>query len=324
MRTLRLASVLATMAVALTLYLISCSKTGSGSDADDGNTPYNILDLRVVAVTDSSITLNWTATGDDSSTGTASYYDIRGYDDWINGSNWDSTSKVTGAPKPRPAGQTDSIIVKGLIKDSTYYFALKVGDEAGNWSGQSNCVAGTCFTNFAVTFPDSNLESAIRNLIPKPTGAIYRLDLMSLILVEGNNRGIKDLSGVEYCTNAIAIYMSGDSISNLSPLTDMIKLRDVQFFQNKITNITPLAGLVNTERLILSDKTVADITAIAGLINLHILMLNFNNIADLGPLVTNSGLGMNDTVYVLGNPLSATSVNTHIPSLESRGVTVIH
>ena len=191
MRTLRLASVLAAIAVALTLYLISCSKTGGGSDVDDGNSPYTILDLKAVAVTDSSITLSWTATGDDadvgtasyydirgyddwingsnwdrtskatgddSNTGTASYYDIRGYDDWINGSNWDSTSKVTGAPKPRPAGQTDSIIVKGLIKDSTYYFALKVGDEAGNWSGQSNCVAGTCFTNFAVTFPDSTSQ----------------------------------------------------------------------------------------------------------------------------------------------------------------------
>jgi Fibronectin type III domain len=324
MKTFRLASILAAIAIAWSLYLISCSKTGSGSDADDGNTPYNILDLRVVAVTDSSITLNWTATGDDSNAGTASYYDIRGYDDWITPSNWDSTTKISGAPKPHAAGQTDSITIKGLMKDSTYYFALKAGDEAGNWSGQSNCVSGTCFTDIAVTFPDPNLESAIRALISKPSGIIYRSDLMSLIWVGGNNMAIKDLSGVEYCTNALAIYMSGDSISDLSPLANMTKLRDIQFFQNKITDITPLAGLVNTQRLILSDNTVSDITAIAGLINLQILMLNFNNISDLGALVANSGLGMNDTIYVQGNPLSPTSVNTHIPSLESRGVTVIH
>jgi len=45
-------------------------------DEDDGNTPYNILDVRVVAVTDSSVTLTWTATGDDADVGTASQYDL--------------------------------------------------------------------------------------------------------------------------------------------------------------------------------------------------------------------------------------------------------
>ena len=102
MRTLRLASVLAPMAVALSLYLISCSKTGGGSDVDDGNSPYTILDLKAVAATDSSITLSWTATGDDADDGTASYYDIRRYHGWITPSNWDSTTQINDEPKPRP------------------------------------------------------------------------------------------------------------------------------------------------------------------------------------------------------------------------------
>jgi hypothetical protein len=47
-----------------------------------------------------------------------------------------------------------------------------------------------------------------------------------------------------------------------------------------------------------------------------------NAIFDLSPLVKNTGLGSGDVVEVRNNPLSATSINTHIPVLQSRGVDV--
>ena len=47
-----------------------------------------------------------------------------------------------------------------------------------------------------------------------------------------------------------------------------------------------------------------------------------NNISDLSSLVTNMGLGSGDEVDVRGNPLSHTSIKTHIPTLQGRGVTV--
>ena len=134
-------------ALLFSLCLLSCSKSmsGGGDDEDDGNTPYNILDVRVVAVTDSSVTLTWTATGDDADVGTASQYDLRYYHSWLNSTNWDSAVRVTGEPAPRPTGQADSMVVTGLQKDSTYYFALKAGDEAGNWNNVSNCAVAVCF-----------------------------------------------------------------------------------------------------------------------------------------------------------------------------------
>ena len=39
-------------------------------------------------------------------------------------------------------------------------------------------------------------------------------------------------------------------------------------------------------------------------------------------MVANTGLGIRDEVYLGNNPLSSISINTHIPALESRGVTV--
>ena len=47
-----------------------------------------------------------------------------------------------------------------------------------------------------------------------------------------------------------------------------------------------------------------------------------NNITDLSPLVANTGLGSGDWIDVKENPLNRASIQTHIPALQSRGVTV--
>jgi len=322
MNRLRNIWVFAVVAVVLSLTFLSCSKKGTGED--DGNAPYMILDLRVKATTDSTVTLMWTATGDDKDVGTATRYDIRYYHNWLNWATWDSATQVTGEPAPHPAGQTDTMAVRGLMKDSTYYFTLMALDEANNSSGISNCASATCFTDVVVTFPDSNLETVIRTLISKPTGDIHRSDLMGLVLLDGNNKSIVSLSGVEYCTNLIEIFMSDNSVSDLGPIASLIKLRQIQFYNDSISDIAPLAGLVNLERIILGSNSISNISSLSGITNLHILHLSENNISDLSPLVTNSGLAAKDTVYLAGNPLSPQAINTDIPALEGRGVTVLH
>jgi hypothetical protein len=256
--------------------------------------------------------------------GTATRYDIRYYHNWLNWATWDSAAQVTGEPVPHPAGQTDTMVVRGLMKDSTYYFALMAFDEANNSSGISNCASAICFTDVVVTFTDSNLETVIRTLISKPTGDIHRSDLMGLVLLDGNNKSIVSLSGVEYCTNLNEIFMSDNSVSDLGPIANLTKLRQIQFFNNSISNIAPLAGLVDLERIILSSNSISNISSLSSLTNLHILHLSDNNISDLSPLVANSGLAAGDTVYLVGNPLSQQAINTDIPALEGRGVTVLH
>ena len=52
------------------------------------------------------------------------------------------------------------------------------------------------------------------------------------------------------------------------------------------------------------------------------LSLANNQISDLSALVANTGLGEGDLVDVKGNSLSSVSIKTHIPALQSRGVTV--
>ncbi len=108
--------------------------------------PDPVIDLAVdlLATTFDSITLTWTATGDDGTTGTASLYDVRYRDDGpITPEDWGTATQAQSEPPPQVSGSPESFTVTGLSGDTTYFLALKVADEVGNWSELSNVVSET-------------------------------------------------------------------------------------------------------------------------------------------------------------------------------------
>ena len=112
--------------------------------SNDSTAPAAVINLAASSPTDSSLTLSWTAPGDDGSTGTASVYDIRyraGGE--INANNWASATQVTGEPVPLAAGTNQSMTVSGLLPGTTYYFAIRTSDEAANTSAISNSLGAT-------------------------------------------------------------------------------------------------------------------------------------------------------------------------------------
>jgi len=82
--------------------------------------------------------VSWTSTGDDGMIGTAAGFDLRVSESPINGTNFDLALRVTGLPAPVASGTRQSVTVRGLTRGTTYYFALKVVDDAGNVSNLSN------------------------------------------------------------------------------------------------------------------------------------------------------------------------------------------
>jgi chitodextrinase len=96
------------------------------------------LAIAASLATDSTMTLAWTAVGDDSLTGTATSYDIRYSTSPITAANFASASAVTGAPTPAVAGTAQSVVVRGLSRQTTYWFAAKATDEAAHSSALSN------------------------------------------------------------------------------------------------------------------------------------------------------------------------------------------
>jgi hypothetical protein len=106
--------------------------------AGDVTAPAAVSDLALSGETTTTIDLDWTAPGDDSTTGTATTYDIRYSTATITDLNWASATQVTGEPTPSIAGSAESMTVSDLTADTQYYFAIKTVDEIPNDSDLSN------------------------------------------------------------------------------------------------------------------------------------------------------------------------------------------
>ncbi len=112
--------------------------------------------ITVTGQTDSTVSLQWTAVGDDSLTGTATSYDLRYSTTAITASNFASATQVTNEPTPLVAGTVQTYTVRNLTRQTTYYFAIKAIDDAGNVSAISNVPSATT--------PDTMPPAAITNL----------------------------------------------------------------------------------------------------------------------------------------------------------------
>ena len=117
----------------------------------DNVPPSTVTDLSVVTVSASSAILKWKAPGEDANQGTANKYDLRYSTSPINNENFAEATGVATAPKPAAPGTTQSTTVSGLNGGTTYYFALKTSDKAGNISALSNVVSATTITVNVVT-----------------------------------------------------------------------------------------------------------------------------------------------------------------------------
>ena len=144
-------------------------------------------------------------------------------------------------------------------------------------------------------------------------------------------------------------------ISNISALSGLTKLTTLDLTQcGSFTDMSALSRLTKLTHLYLGKNgTFSDISALSGLTNLKMLDLRQTYyVSDISPLVSNTGLGTGDKV-ALGNgiavvgdgpwqwgglpvarivgilenqyrseSLSYPSIYTHIPALQTRGVTV--
>lgn len=128
----------------------------------DATAPAAIADLTVTGTTGTSVSVRWTAPGDDGTTGTATSYDVRYSTSAITSANWSTALQATGEPAPATPGTAQSFTISGLSGSRTYYVAVKTTDDAGNISLLSNVVNGTT----SDTVPPAPVRDLSRRDVP--------------------------------------------------------------------------------------------------------------------------------------------------------------
>jgi hypothetical protein len=136
----------------------------------------------------------------------------------------------------------------------------------------------------AVTFPDPNLEAAIREAIGKPTGPIYEAELAGLTAFSATRLSIVDLTGLEHCISLTSLDLSHNRIGDISPLSGLTSLTWLDLSFNLISDVSPLASLANLKWLYLHNNQISNITALANLTSLAYLFLHSNQISDISAL----------------------------------------
>lgn len=104
--------------------------------AADTVAPATVNDLTVSTVDTTTLQVQWTAVGDDDTSGTATTYDIRYSTSVIaSDTDFDNATQVLDEPIPALAGTSEQLTIDGLDPATTYWVAIKVSDEVPNWSG---------------------------------------------------------------------------------------------------------------------------------------------------------------------------------------------
>ena len=170
-----------------------------------------------------------------------------------------------------------------------------------------------------VVFPDAALANLIRETLRLGDGMpIFSNKLAALTSLSGNERGITDLTGLEQATGLTFVLLGGNTISDLSPLSNLTDLGTLDLYADRqISDISPLANLTNLTFLRLWGNLVRDISVLSRLTSLTQLNLGYNLITDVSPLADLTSLKW---LTLIANPVA--NLEALLP-LKQRGGTFI-
>ena len=243
----------------------------------DTTAPAAITDLALSAAAFTSITLSWTAPGDDGNTGTAQSYDIRYSTSTITEGNWSSATTITGEPIPSVAGSSESMVVSNLTSGTTYYFAIKTSDEEPNISDLSNVpslatlsTTGTGITVISVGF--SHIPPASIIDLDASNATASSVDLTWTASGDDGNTGTANTYDIRYSTSEItdlnwslATQVTGEPTPSMAGASESMTISELSPDTRYYVAMKTLDRIPNESRLsnLVSFKTTLPADSIA-------------------------------------------------------------
>ena len=142
---------------------------------------------------------------------------------------------------------------------------------------------------FAVSFPDSQQERAVRDALQMPTEEIQAWNLAELSkLFFCGNMVRKDLNGVSFREDGSCLVNSAPVIQgrvkDLSLMQDMKRLEELALICQPVSKLSDLNGLTMLKDLNLAGSRAADLTGLNDLPALKTIHLEYTDVRDLTPL----------------------------------------
>ena len=162
---------------------------------------------------------------------------------------------------------------------------------------QPDVIPGT-----VVQIPDPNLRAAIAEELDKsPNAPITVEEMKGLKRLDTYNRGIRDLTGLQFATNLSRLDVEKNPVSDISPVRGLTNLTWLEFDGCQVSDISPVKDLTNLVHLELDRCQISDLSSVSGLINLEYLSFGVNNVSDLSPL---AGLINLTFLHLINNTVS--------------------
>ena len=122
-------------------------------------------------------------------------------------------------------------------------------------------------------FSDPDIEAVIRMALDKPDGPITTDELAQIeaLDIEFNYRWIREeisLEDLRYCTGLTELRLSLNGIIDLSPVSDLSKLKSLVFDCYYLRDLSPLGELAELESLKIRCDSLSDLSALSGLAGL--------------------------------------------------------
>ena len=162
--------------------------------------------------------------------------------------------------------------------------------------------------------PDKKLQTAVSEKLGISVPNITKKDMLSLKRLDINEKGISNITGLEYASNVTDIRLYGSQISDITPLQNLTSLTGLYLSDNQISDITPLQNLTSLTSLGLIDNQISDITPLQNLTSLTRLGLSNNQISDITPLQNLTSLTGLDLSF---NQISDITLLQNLTSLTS-------
>ncbi len=159
-----------------------------------------------------------------------------------------------------------------------------------------------------VQIPDPNLRTAIAAEFDKsPNAPITAEEMKRLRDLDVRDKGVRDLTGLQFATHLRELHLQNNQVSDLSPIAGITELRELWVRYNHLSDISPVRGLTNLTHLDVHVNQISDISPVRDLTNLTFLDFSHNQVSDISPVrrLTNLvRLRCNDTLVSDVSPVA--------------------